>query len=213
MTKIKICGLSSADTMQVALDAGVDFVGLNFYEKSPRFVSFQQAKELASLARGKAKIVALVVDAHDEMLRRIAEVVRPDFIQAHGSETPDRISEIRKLTGIAVVKVIKVAVAEDLARAKAFEGSTDFIMFDAKAPPSLENALPGGNGVAFDWSLLDKNQKGYMLAGGLNPENVADAIRATGAPMVDVASGVESSPGIKDAGKIRKFIEAAKAAR
>ncbi len=212
MTKVKICGLTSTDTMQAALDAGVDFVGLNFFEKSPRYVTIQQAKELAGLARGRARIVALVVDAHDEMLARIAEAVRPDYIQAHGSETPERIAEIRKRTGIPVIKVIKVADATDIAKAKAFEAKADFVMFDAKAPPSLHNALPGGNGVAFDWSLLSKDLGGFMLAGGLTPDNVAEAIRATGAPMVDVASGVESTPGIKDAAKIRKFIEQAKSA-
>lgn len=212
MTMVKICGLSESNTMRVAVEAGAEFVGLNFFEKSPRYVTFPQAKELASLARGQAKVVALVVDAHDEMLKRIAEAIRPDYIQAHGSETPERISDIRKLTGIAVIKVIKVADASDIAKAKSFEGLADFILFDAKAAPSQQHALPGGNGLAFDWLLLGKDQGNYMLAGGLNPENVAEAIRVTGAPMVDVASGVESTPGIKDAVKIRKFIEAAKAA-
>ncbi len=213
MTLVKICGLSSADTMQAALDAGADMVGLVFFEKSPRNVSFQQANELAGIARGKARIVALVVDAHDEMLRRISEVVRPDFFQAHGSETPQRIAEIKKLTGAGVIKAIKVAEAADIAKARAYDGFADLILYDAKAPETLKDALPGGNGLAFDWSLMGKDQSGYILAGGLNPHNIADAIHATGAPMVDVSSGVESSPGIKDAARIRKFIEAAKAAR
>jgi phosphoribosylanthranilate isomerase len=209
MTQVKICGLSSADTMQAALDAGADMVGLVFFEKSPRNVSFQQANELAGIARGKARIVALVVDAHDEMLRRIAEVVRPDFIQAHGSETPERIADIKKLTGAGVIKAINVGSKEDVARAVAYAGVADLVMFDARPTATL----PGGTGHTFDWSLLKNAAHPFILAGGLNPSNVAEAILTTGAPMVDVSSGVESSPGIKDAMRIRKFIEAARAAR
>ncbi len=209
MTQVKICGLSSADTMQAALDAGADMVGLVFFEKSPRNVSFQQANELAGIARGKARIVALVVDAHDEMLRRIAEVVRPDFIQAHGKETPERVSDIKKLTGAGVIKAINVGSTEDIARAATYAGVADLVMFDAKPTATL----PGGTGHTFDWSLLKNAPHPYILAGGLNPGNVAEAILTTGAPIVDVSSGVESTPGIKDAGRIRKFIEAARAAR
>jgi phosphoribosylanthranilate isomerase len=213
MTKVKICGLSETETMRVALDAGADMVGLVFFEKSPRNVSIQQAKELAGLARGRAKIVALVVDAHDEMVKRIAETVRPDFFQAHGSETPERVREIKLLTGIPVIKVIKVADASDVMSAKDYHGSADMILFDAKASDKAEGALPGGNGLAFDWSLLGKDNALFALAGGLNPSNVAQAIHLTSAPIVDVSSGVETVPGIKDAKLIRKFIEAAKAGR
>jgi phosphoribosylanthranilate isomerase len=213
MTAVKICGLSSADTMKVALDAGAEMVGLVFFEKSPRNVAFQDAKDLAAAARGRSRIVALVVDAHDEMLRRVSEVVRPDFIQAHGSEAPQRIAEIKTLTKTSVIKAIKVADAADVAKARSYDSIADLILYDAKAPETLKDALPGGNGLAFDWSLMGENAGLYILAGGLNPENVADAIRMTGAPIVDVSSGVETVPGIKDAIKIRKFIEAAKAAR
>jgi phosphoribosylanthranilate isomerase len=213
MTKVKICGLSDPETMRVALDAGADMVGLVFFDKSPRNVSIQQAKDLADMARGRAKIVALVVDAHDEMLRRIAETARPDFFQAHGSETPERIRTMKSLTNTPVIKAIKVAEAFDTEAAKNYHGIADMILFDAKAPEKLEGALPGGNGVAFDWKLLGKDSGIFALAGGLNPGNVADAIRMTSAPIVDVSSGVETIPGIKDAGLIRKFIEAAKAAR
>jgi phosphoribosylanthranilate isomerase len=198
--------------MIAALDAGADMVGLMFFEKSPRYVTLQQAKEIASLARGKAKIVTVTVDAHDELLLRISEAVRPDFIQAHGGETPERVAEIKKLTGTNVIKVLSVASVDDIAKAASYSGVADLLMFDAKAPKTLTDALPGGNGIAFDWTLLGKDHGGFMLAGGLNPDNVAEAIRITGAPIVDVSSGVESTPGIKDAAKIRKFIEAAKAA-
>jgi phosphoribosylanthranilate isomerase len=213
MTAVKICGLSSAETMKAALDAGADMVGLVFFEKSPRNVSFQDAKELAGAARGKARIVALVVDAHDEMLKRVSEVIRPDLIQAHGSETPERIADIKVLTKIPVIKAIKVATAADIAKAKAYDGIAEMMLYDAKAPETLKDALPGGNGLAFEWSLLGKDAGMYILAGGLTPDNVAEAISLTGAPVVDVSSGVESAPGIKDASKIRKFIEAAKSAR
>lgn len=209
MSKVKICGLSTADTMQAALDAGADFVGLMFFDKSPRNISLANAKVLADQARELAKIVTVVVDAHDEMLMRIAEVVRPDFLQLHGSETPERIAEIKKLTRLGIIKVIKVAESADVAKAKSY-AMADLIMYDSKAPVTLKDALPGGNGLAFDWSLLGTNSAEYMLAGGLNPDNVAEAIRVTGAPTVDVSSGVESTPGVKDAARIRKFIAQAK---
>jgi phosphoribosylanthranilate isomerase len=209
MSKVKICGLSTADTMQAALDAGADFVGLMFFDKSPRNISLGNAKVLADQARGLAKIVTVVVDAHDEMMMRIAEVVRPDFLQLHGSETPERIAEIKKLTRLGIIKVIKVAESADVAKAKSY-AIADLIMYDSKAPVTLKDALPGGNGLAFDWSLLGTNSTEYMLAGGLNPDNVAEAILVTGAPIVDVSSGVESTPGVKDAARIRKFIAQAK---
>ena len=210
MTEVKICGLSTAATMQAALDAGADFVGLMFFAKSPRNVSLQQAAGLAEQARGAARIVTVTVDADDAELNAIAANVRPDLIQAHGNETPSRIAAMAKLTGIGVYKVLKVREAADAARAPAFTAAR-FMMYDA-APPQ-GSVLPGGNGLAFDWAILKDVARPFMLAGGLNAENVGDAIRVTGAPMVDVSSGVESSPGVKDATLIRKFIEAAKARR
>jgi phosphoribosylanthranilate isomerase len=212
--QVKICGLSTAETMAVALDAGADFVGLVFYPKSPRNVSLAAAATLADQARGRAKIVVLTVDADDALLTAITDGVRPDFIQAHGAETPDRVAQITALTGRPVIKAIRVRDASDIASAAAFSGSASLILYDAKAPETLGNALPGGNGHAFDWGLLEgANRPAFMLAGGLTPQNVAEAIRVTSAPVVDVSSGVESAPGIKDAGLIRKFIEAAKSAR
>ena len=211
MARVKICGLSEPITMKVALDAGADMVGLVFFAKSPRNVSVEQAASLANMARGKASIVALVVDADDKLLELISKRVKPDFFQAHGNETPQRVLEISRLTGVKVIKAVKVKDAGDVALAAGFHGKAAMVLFDAKAPESLIGALPGGNGNAFDWTLLEKSSGAFMLSGGLNPENVAEAIRVTGAPIVDVSSGVESSPGIKDAALIRKFIERAKA--
>jgi phosphoribosylanthranilate isomerase len=209
MTAVKICGLSTPATLDAALDAGADFVGLMFFAKSPRNVSLRQAATLAERARGRARIVTVTVNADDTLLRNIATDVEPDFIQAHGDETPDRIAAMAKHTGIAVYKVLKVRTRAHVSAAKAYAASP-FIMYDALAPEGA--VLPGGNGLAFDWTILEDAARPFMLAGGLNPDNVAEAIRATGAAMVDVSSGVEKTPGVKDESRIRKFIEAAKAA-
>ena len=210
MTKVKICGLSTPETMQATLIYGADMVGLNFFPKSPRYVSLELAARLANQARGKSKIVALFVDADDALLKAIIGAVRPDYLQAHGGETPDRIAEIAKLSGVPVIKVVKVIEAADVASANAYNEAAALILFEAKAP---EDLLPGGNGYSFDWNLLKGKGGQFMLAGGLNPDNVTQAIRLTHAPIVDVSSGVENLPGNKDIHLIRKFIEAAKAAR
>jgi phosphoribosylanthranilate isomerase len=211
---VKICGLSTHETVTAALDAGADFVGFNFYPPSPRYVSPESAKSLAAIARGRAAIVALIVDAEDSVIDEITRIVDPDFFQVQGSETPERITDIRKLSGKPVIKVIKVRTLDDVAQTGAYDGIAALILYDAKAPETLKGALPGGNGVAFDWKLLGQGSAaaGFLLAGGLNPHNVAEAIRVTGAPIVDVSSGVEKSPGIKDIALIREFIAAAKAA-
>ncbi|MEM9030754.1 MAG: phosphoribosylanthranilate isomerase [Pseudomonadota bacterium] len=210
MARVKICGLSTAETMEVALDAGADFVGLVFFAKSPRNVSIAQARGLAEQASGRAEIVALVVDPDDELVGQIAAQVGPDVIQLHGAETPDRVREIGQKTGARTMKAIKVATRTDAAAALAYRDSADLILFDAKPPPGAE--LPGGNGLAFDWTALAEvaAEVDYMLSGGLSPENVRLAIEVTGAPAVDVSSGVESAPGVKDAARIRAFIAAAK---
>jgi phosphoribosylanthranilate isomerase len=215
MADVKICGLSTQESVDAAIDAGADLVGLVFYSRSPRNVSVQQAKTFADHARGRAKIVALIVDADDVALQDINKNVAPDLYQAHGSETPQRVLEINALTGKPVIKAIKVGDIKDIAKAADYAGKASLILYDAKAPETLVNALPGGNGLAFDWNLLgsSRQSEGFILSGGLNPENVARAIRVTGAPIVDVSSGVESAPGKKDLSLIRKFIEAAKAAR
>lgn len=210
--EVKICGLSTAETMDVALAAGADLVGLVFYPRSPRNVSLEQAAALANRARGKTWIVALIVDADDDAILSIANTVRPDMFQAHGSETPERIAAIRELTAKPVIKAIKVRNAADIAEAAAYAGKASILLYDARPP---EGALPGGNGIPFDWPLLGdgKVPGGFILSGGLTPGNVAEAIRITGAHIVDVSSGVESAPGVKDPDLIRKFIEAAKPAR
>ena len=205
MAQVKICGLSTQVTMQAALNHSADMVGLVFFAKSPRNVSIEQATALADQARGKAKVVALVVDADDAFLNHLTKSVRPDFIQAHGHETPDRIAEIHTLTQTPIIKAIKVETAHDVRTADSYPGAS-LILYDAKAPKGL---LPGGNGLSFDWTLLEGVAGEYMLSGGLDPENVAAAIRITGAPIVDVSSGVETSPGVKDAQLIAKFIKAA----
>jgi phosphoribosylanthranilate isomerase len=210
MAQVKICGLSEPMTMKAALDAGADMVGLVFFAKSPRNVNVEQAAALAKMAKGKAAVVALVVDADDKLLELIAKRVRPDYFQAHGNETPNRVLEIAKLTGVKVIKAIAVREASDVAKAESYQARADLILFDAKAPDSLKDALPGGNGISFDWTLLKGIKGQFMLSGGLSPENVAEAIATTAAPIVDVSSGVETTPGIKDATLIRKFIEQAK---
>ncbi|MFO1033458.1 MAG: phosphoribosylanthranilate isomerase [Hyphomicrobiales bacterium] len=209
-TLVKICGLSTPETLDVALEAGADFVGLVFYPKSPRNVLLKQAAGLAQQLRAhpesRARLVALVVDAEDGLLTDIAAAVRPDLFQLHGAETPERLARIKPLTGSPAYKALRVRTPADLAKAKAY--ASPFILYDALAP---EGALPGGNGLSFDWTILKDAARPFMLAGGLTPDNVEEAIRVTGAAMVDVSSGVESAPGIKDPARIRKFIEAVKA--
>jgi phosphoribosylanthranilate isomerase len=211
--KVKICGLRTLETLQTALDAGADYIGLVFYEASPRNVSHADAGKLAAMARGKAKSVALLVDPDDEAVIRIADEVNPDLIQLHGSESPERVDEIIQLAQRPVIKVIKVATSQDVAQARAYSAA-EFILFDAKTPEAARNALPGGNGIPFDWEAFAEVEKSsnFMLSGGLNPDNVRLAIATTNAPMVDVSSGVESAPGEKDPDLIRSFITAAKAA-
>lgn len=212
---VKICGLSTPETVKAALAAGADLIGFVFYPKSPRNVSPAKAKSLAALARKRARIVALIVDADDALIDEIVREVDPDFFQAHGHESPERIGEISVRTGRPVIKAIRIKTEADVAQAKAYEHSAALILYDAKAPETLKHALPGGNGIAFDWTLIGSGQAApaFILSGGLNPGNVAEAIKVTGARIVDVSSGVEKSPGIKDIDLIREFIAAAKAAR
>jgi len=213
--EVKICGLSTLATVDAALEAGADLIGLNFYPKSPRYVAIELAAELAKRARGRAKVAAVFVDAPDPLIVEIAAKVHPDLYQAHGSESPARVEAIAHLTGKPVIKAIKVKDLSDIATATAYHGKAAIILYDTKAPETLKGALPGGNGLTFDWSLLQEGGSAdqFILSGGLNPGNVAAAILATGAPVVDVSSGVEKSPGIKDPVLIRNFIEAAKGAR
>lgn len=210
MTKVKICGLSTPETMDVALEAGADYVGLVHFPKSPRHVSLEAARDLAARASGRAEIVLLLVNPDDALVGQAAALVGPDIVQLHGSETPDRVREVGEKFGARTMKAVSVATREDAAVALAYKGAADLILFDAKPPK--EAVLPGGNALAFDWTALEAvaGEVDFMLAGGLNPHNVAEAIRVTGAPRVDVSSGVESAPGVKDAELIRAFIAAAK---
>ena len=212
--KVKICGIKTPEALQAALAARADLIGLVFYPPSPRSLAPEVAAELAELARGRAGIVALIVDADNALIDRIVTLVNPDILQLHGSETPERVAEIARRWGKPVFKAIKVESAADAERALDYSDVASLILFDAKAPKDLANALPGGNGLAFDWRLLDgvKDRVPFLLSGGLTPDNVGDAIRATGATMVDVSSGVETAPGVKSPDLIRRFIAAAHAA-
>lgn len=203
--------------MTAALDAGADYVGLVFFPRSPRNVTLEQAGELATLARGRSKIVALTVDPDDRLIETIIKIVAPDFIQLHGREPPQRVAQISQTFKIPVMKAIKVATVTDAAVALDYRDAASLILFDAKVDETTAQArhktagqLPGGNGLTFDWSALDdiKDNLDFMLSGGLNANNVGDAIRATGAVAVDVSSGVELAPGIKDLDKIKAFFAA-----
>ena len=207
-TGVKICGLRTRQSIDAAIDAGASHYGLVFFPKSPRNVSLVEAASLADHARGRILSVALTVDATDELLDSIAATVRPDMLQLHGSETPERTREIRERTGLPVIKAISISEAGDTAGATPYETVADLILFDAK-PPRDPQALPGGNGLPFDWRLLApiRGKMPFMLSGGLTPDNVAEAIRLTGASIVDVSSGVESAPGMKDPELIRRFAE------
>ncbi|MEX1660406.1 phosphoribosylanthranilate isomerase [Thioclava sp. 15-R06ZXC-3] len=207
--RVKICGLRNAQDVAAATQAGARYLGFVFFPKSPRHVEIAQARNLAiEVPPGVAK-VALVVNATDAELDAICAAVPLDMVQLHGSESPARVAEIRARFGLPVMKAVGVAETGDLSKIAEYEAVADQILVDAKAPKGA--ALPGGNGLAFDWRLIAGREwaKPWMLAGGLTPENVAEAIRLTGARQVDVSSGVESAPGVKDAARIRAFLEAA----
>lgn len=215
----KICGISTEAALDAAVSNGARYIGLVNYPKSPRHVEPPLAQRLAAHARTLSmsiKVVVLVVDPDDRALRRLNESVKPDIIQLHGNETPDRAGVIAATTGRTIWKAVSVNSRAGVAAAEAYlrPGCADLILFDAKPPEHL-SALPGGNGLAFDWTMLDAWQKSrpFVLAGGLTPENVAAAIRLTGASIVDVSSGVESAPGVKDPELIRRFLEAVKTAK
>ena len=210
-TEIKICGLSDEESVDAALAAGADFVGFVFFAKSPRNVALDRAATLASRARGRAGIVALTVDAADGVFDEIAEALRPDLLQLHGSETPERVALVRETTGRPVMKVVGVAEAGDLAALEPYQ-IADRFMLDAKPP--RDATRPGGNGMAFDWSILRgfAPARPWFLSGGLNPANVAAALSATGATGVDVSSGVEIAPGNKSPALIHAFVAAVRTA-
>lgn len=207
--RTKICGLTRPEDVDACAAAGAAYVGLVFFGKSPRNVSLDQARAIAlDVPAGIAK-VALIVNADDALLENITTKVPLDMLQLHGSETPERVAEIRSRFSLPVMKAVGIADESDLARIDAYAPVVDQLLIDAKPPKDAD--LPGGNGLAFDWQLLARRkywQKPWMLAGGLTPENVGEAIRRTGARQVDVSSGVESAPGVKDAAKIAAFVAA-----
>lgn len=207
--RVKICGLKSLADVAAVAASGAAYAGFNFFPKSPRSVTIETARELTlAVPIGLAK-VALVVDADDALLDAIVEAMPLDMLQLHGHETPDRVAEVKARYGLPVMKAVGVADEGDLAAVFDYSLVADQILVDAKPPKNA--VLPGGNGLTFDWRLVAQRRwlRPWMLAGGLTPQNVAEAIRLTNARQVDVASGVESAPGVKDAGRISAFVKSA----
>jgi phosphoribosylanthranilate isomerase len=208
----KICGITTPEAITGALDGGAAFLGFMFFDKSPRNLAPDAAWRLAQPVRGKAKVVAVVVDPSDAEVDRIAQILQPDFIQLHGAETPARAREVGERARAGIIKVLPVSEAADLAAAADFETVADHLMFDTK--PAKDAERPGGGGRAFDWTLLAgrRFRRPWFLAGGLDPWNLAEAVQQSGAPLLDVSSGVERGPGLKDPALIRAFLDAAKRA-
>jgi phosphoribosylanthranilate isomerase len=210
---IKICGLSTAETVAAALENGADMVGFIFFPKSPRNVTVEQAAELRKAAIGRAQAVAVTVDATDEALDELVGVMQPDVLQLHGSETPERVAAVKAWYGLPVIKALSIRDAADLEKIAPYRGIAGKFLLDAKAPKGSE--LPGGNGVSFDWRILSALDPGldYMLSGGVNAGNVAEALKVTHAPGLDLSSGVETAPGVKSVALINEFFAALKVAR
>jgi len=207
---VKICGLRTPETLDAALEAGADLVGFVFFAPSPRHLGPEAARILGERVKGRAGKVALTVDANDEALLGIVEALKPDMLQLHGKETPNRVVQVRTRFGLPVMKALPIAERADLSPIREYALVADRLLFDARPPK--EATRPGGLGRRFDWMLLAGINPGvpYMLSGGLDAGNVAEALRITRAPGVDVSSGVESAPGVKDVNKIREFIRAAR---
>ncbi len=205
----KICGLSTPETVRAALDGGAAWVGFVTFARSPRHLAPEAAGRLAQAARGRARVVSVLVDPSDALLDEVRDALRPDLVQLHGREPPSRAREVAARTGAGVVKALPVSTAADLDAARAYEGAADHLMFDARPPAGSD--LPGGVGARFDWTLTAGRRwaRPWFLAGGLDPWNVAEAARLSGAPAVDVSSGVERGPGVKDAELIAAFLRAA----
>lgn len=209
MTHAKICGLTTPEALRAAVEGKAAYVGFAFFARSPRHIAPQDAARLAAPYRGgPVKVVALMVDPADAELAFVVQALKPDLVQLHGQESPERTAAIRAALGLPVIKAVGVRDASDIAAARAYEGAADHLMFDAKPP--LNSERPGGHGIAFDWTLLRdlRLDRPWFLAGGLDPWNVEAALRATGAPIADVSSGVERGPGAKDPALITAFLEA-----
>lgn len=210
---IKICGLKTDDALDAALAGGASHVGFIFFAKSPRFIVPTAAGTLRKAAHGRAQAVAVTVDASDDYLDEIVAEMQPDVMQLHGKETPARVFEVKARYGLPVMKALAISETADLVRITPFAGVADGFLFDAKPPAGSQ--LPGGNGVSFDWTLLAGLDAGidYMLSGGLDAQNVADALRLANPPGIDISSGVESAPGIKDTRRIAEFFRAVRVAQ
>jgi len=207
---VKICGVKTPDAVAAAVEGGASLIGFNFYARSPRYVEPAAVKRLATHVPASVRKVGVIVDESDARIAEILEACDLDLLQLHGHETPERVKEIRARFGKPVIKALSVSEAADLDRAAAYEGVADYLMFDAKPPKAMANALPGGNALSFDWTLLAGRhfQRPWLLAGGLTADNVIEAVRISGAPMVDVSSGVEDRPGEKNVSKIKAFLDA-----
>ncbi len=205
---IKICGLKTAEAIDRAVARGATHIGFIFFEKSPRYIEPDDAARLADRVRGRAKIVAVVVNPANDDLDEIVATLRPDILQLHGDESPERVLTIKAVYGLPVMKAFSVRTADDLKRVEAYIGIADRFLFDAKPPKGSE--LPGGNGVSFDWTLLSwlDGTVDYMLSGGLNKDNIAEALAITKAPGLDASSGLESAPGVKSVALIDEFFDA-----
>lgn len=210
--EVKICGLSEPATFDAAIAAGADLVGLVSFPKSPRHVTPEQAAALSSRVRGAARVALLTVDATDDLIAELVAATMPDVLQLHGHETPARVAELKRVFEREVWKAVPVSCAADVAAADAYWAVADRVLFDARAPEGAD--LPGGNGICFDWTLLANLDpaRRFVLSGGLNPENVAEAVRVTRATAVDVSSGVERAPGVKDTDRIAAFVDACRPA-
>lgn len=205
---IKICGLKTPEAVEAALNGGATHIGFIFFPKSPRHMTPADAGRLREAAQNRAKVVAVTVDADDATLDEIVRELKPDMLQLHGHETPQRVADVKKRYGLPVIKAFAVREASDLDAIAPYKGIADRFLFDAKPPKGAD--LPGGNGVSFDWTLLDALDADvdYMLSGGLNAGNIAEALQKTRAPGIDVSSGVERAPGEKDVRLIEEFFQA-----
>lgn len=210
---VKICGLKTEEALAAALDGGASHIGFIFFEKSPRHVEPDQAGRLREAARGRADVVAVTVNADDAALDAIVAAAKPDILQLHGAESPERVAEVKARYGLPVMKAFAIREAADLEKIAPYRGVADRFLFDAKPPKGSD--LPGGNGVSFDWELLAALDDGvdYMLSGGLNAANIGAALNAVSPRAIDISSGVESAPGEKDPDLIRNFFRAVRAAR
>ncbi len=210
LAPVKICGLTTAETVAAALEGKAAYLGFMFFEKSPRNLTVQRAAELAAPVRTRSSIVAVTVDPDDQALDQIMAGLKPDFIQLHGKETPARAAAIAQRTGVGIIKAISVRETGDLDAAKPFDGLVSHLLFDAKPPKDSD--LPGGVGARFDWTIMTgrRFERPWFLAGGLDPWNLEEAMGQSGAPLIDVSSGVERGPGVKDPALISAFLSAAR---